>query len=399
LLIRTAFQAVAAERLRSAARALPLPETIAPRFSGIDVRTHPDVGGPMVVGIARPAVLLPDGFTASRSDAALAAILEHECAHVRRLDPAIALVQKLVMAVFWWNPALHWISSRIDRDREMACDAEAVRRSGSARALAITLADEAEARLTGRLPALAVGVMDDPSELRRRIDALLTPPKGRRRIGLAAPVLLLVGAGVAAWATPKASFASGTESVRIVSYSEFSSLEAALGEALVSAAMNHDIAAVQALIEEGAPIDYAQPGDGTALIEAARTGDMTMARYLINHGADVDLGVSGDGNPLIMAAAHKKFDMVRLLVEAGADVNAYVPGDETPLINAARNGKVDLVRYLVENGADVNLAMWTNLEWEPEFRSPLWGARESGNAELIAYLESRGAVHEPSARP
>lgn len=399
LALRTLVAAFAAERLRRAATPVTLPEPVSIRFAGIAVRQHAEVGGPMVVGLTRPTILLPEHFTDARTASALAAILEHERAHVSRADPAIAFAQKLVLALFWWNPAMHWISTRIDRDREMACDAEAVRRCGNARELAITLADEAEARLTGRVPALAVGAMHDPSELRRRVDALLTPARGAGRAALAAPLLLALTVGVAAWATPKTN-ASGTDAtVEMVGFANWSATEAALGAALVEAAMRHDLVSVQELVGSGAPVDFASPGDGTALIEAARTGDTSLALYLINQGADVDLGVAGDGNPLIMAAAHKKFDMVRLLVEAGADVNAYVPGDETPLINAARTGKLELVQYLVEQGADVNLAMWTNLDHDPEFRSPLWAARQSGNWEIVNYLESRGAVHEPSARP
>ncbi|MCF8879820.1 M56 family metallopeptidase, partial [Hyphobacterium sp. SN044] len=149
LALRTLVAAFAAERLRRAATPVTLPEPVSIRFAGIAVRQHAEVGGPMVVGLTRPTILLPEHFTDARTASALAAILEHERAHVSRADPAIALVQKLVLALFWWNPAMHWISARIDRDREMACDAEAVRRCGNARELAITLADEAEARLTG----------------------------------------------------------------------------------------------------------------------------------------------------------------------------------------------------------------------------------------------------------
>ncbi|MEE2566371.1 ankyrin repeat domain-containing protein [Hyphobacterium marinum] len=404
-LVRLGVNVIAAERLRRKARPAPLAEPLVHRFSGIDVRESTDVMGPMVVGLLGSSVILPAGYAGGRDVEELAGLLEHERAHVERRDPALAFLQKLILAIYWWSPAMHWIGLQIDREREMACDAIAAQRTGDARGFARVLAAEAEARILSPFsPSVAVGAMRTPSQLRQRIIRLIEPAGKAGRAALLAPLMLVVVVGAAAWTTPRAVpvYDAPEATVPVVgrlSLGGLSATQRALGEALVQAAMHNDLTEVRHFVEAGAPVDFAIPGDGSALIEAARTGNMDMARYLLSAGADVDLGVDGDGNPLIMASANGKKSMAMLLVEHGADVNAFVPGDETPLINAARSGNLHLVRLLVESGADVNLAMWTNVPWEPEWRSPLWGAWQSGNSEVTDYLLSQGAVHEPPALP
>lgn len=404
-LVRLARNVIAAERLRRTARPAPLTEPLVNRFSGIDVRESTDVMGPMVVGLIGSSVILPAGYAVERDEDELAGLLEHERAHVERRDPALAVLQKLILAIYWWSPAMHWIGLQVDREREMACDAIAASRTGDARGFARVLAAEAEAQILSPFsPSVAVGAMRTPSQLRQRIIRLIEPAGQAGRAALLAPLMLVLVVGAAAWTTPRAVPADTAPEATVpvvgrVAQMGLSAAERAMGDALIQAAMQHDLAEVRTLISEGAPLDYARPGDGSALMEAARRGDMSLARLLLEEGADVDLGIEGNGNPLIMAAANGKKSMAMLLVEHGADVNAFVPGDETPLINAARSGNVHLVQFLVESGADVNLAMWANAPWEPEWRSPLWGAWQSGNSEVTNYLLSQGAVHEPPALP
>ena len=40
---------------------------------------------------------------------------------------------RIALALLWWSPALHWISRRIDEEREVACDEAAVDRTGDAK--------------------------------------------------------------------------------------------------------------------------------------------------------------------------------------------------------------------------------------------------------------------------
>lgn len=74
---------------------------------------------PMVIGIIRPVIYLPDR---DYSEAQLKNILLHELCHLRRRDVLIKWIAALVVRVHWYNP-LAWLMQReLDRACELACD-------------------------------------------------------------------------------------------------------------------------------------------------------------------------------------------------------------------------------------------------------------------------------------
>jgi beta-lactamase regulating signal transducer with metallopeptidase domain len=77
---------------------------------------------PVVVGYVRPIVLLPVGLLASIPVAQLEAILAHELAHVRRHDFVVNLLQALLETIFFYHPAVWWLSRQIRIEREHCCD-------------------------------------------------------------------------------------------------------------------------------------------------------------------------------------------------------------------------------------------------------------------------------------
>src|SRR5207302_6055197 len=60
------------------------------------------------------------------STAQLEAILAHELAHVRRHDYLVNLLQTLVETVFFYHPAVWWLSNQVRNEREICCDDIAV---------------------------------------------------------------------------------------------------------------------------------------------------------------------------------------------------------------------------------------------------------------------------------
>lgn len=77
---------------------------------------------PVVVGYFKPAILLPISMMSSLPSAQLEAILAHELAHVWRHDFIVNLIQTLVETVFFYHPAVWWISWQIRVEREHCCD-------------------------------------------------------------------------------------------------------------------------------------------------------------------------------------------------------------------------------------------------------------------------------------
>ena len=98
------------------------------------------VTGPLTVGFIKPLVLVPAGFLTGLPREQVEAILLHELAHIRRYDYLFNLVQTAIKTVFFFHPAIHYISKQIDIDREEACDDLAVAQSRNPQALARGLA-------------------------------------------------------------------------------------------------------------------------------------------------------------------------------------------------------------------------------------------------------------------
>jgi len=81
---------------------------------------------PLVVGFFKPLILLPLGLLANLPYNQVESILLHELAHIKRRDYIVNLLQSFVETIFFFNPAILWISSLIKEEREACCDAMAV---------------------------------------------------------------------------------------------------------------------------------------------------------------------------------------------------------------------------------------------------------------------------------
>jgi TonB family protein len=137
--------------------------------------------GPSVIGALRPVVLLPAATLLGLTPDQLEAVLAHELAHIRRYDYLVNIVQMLIETLFFYHPAVWWISSRIRQERELCCDDIAVRCCGDAVGYARALTALERIRVT--TPSLALGVKDGP--LMYRVQRLLgaTPQHAPRDHG------------------------------------------------------------------------------------------------------------------------------------------------------------------------------------------------------------------------
>ncbi|MBQ2664407.1 MAG: M56 family metallopeptidase [Clostridia bacterium] len=79
---------------------------------------------PMVFGLIKPVILMPD-IEFSKSE--LAIVLKHELVHLRRNDILYKLIITIACTVYWFNPLMYLMMRAANRDLELACDAEVVR--------------------------------------------------------------------------------------------------------------------------------------------------------------------------------------------------------------------------------------------------------------------------------
>lgn len=81
---------------------------------------------PMVLGHLKPLILVPLGLVNGLSAAEVDAIICHELAHIRRRDYLVNLFQSIAEILFFFNPAVLWLSNMIRTEREHCCDDLAV---------------------------------------------------------------------------------------------------------------------------------------------------------------------------------------------------------------------------------------------------------------------------------
>ena len=153
---------------------------------------------PIVLGHFRPVILMPVGVLAGLPAGQIEAVLLHELAHIRRYDYLVNVCQCLVEGLFFYHPAVWWISRVIRAERENCCDDVAVATSGNAQEYAVALAALEQSRWSGREPAVAA----TGGSLVKRIRRLLYP---KTRTGawtplFAAAVLVITAAlALSAW--------------------------------------------------------------------------------------------------------------------------------------------------------------------------------------------------------
>lgn len=87
------------------------------------VKVAPKAIGPIVSGIFRPLIILPQDFETTYTEDEQIYVLCHEMAHIRRYDLFAALALLIFRAVHWYNPVVHYAARRFSLDQEAACDA------------------------------------------------------------------------------------------------------------------------------------------------------------------------------------------------------------------------------------------------------------------------------------
>ena len=140
-------------------------------------------------------MLVPAGALSGLPAAQIEALLLHELAHIRRHDFPVHLLQSAVEAVFFYHPAVWWISSHMRSERELCCDDIAVSITGDAIVYARALAEFDSARSRQATVMAANG-----GSVAGRIARLLGQSSNCRRDTCGSGSLVLILFAIGAWA-------------------------------------------------------------------------------------------------------------------------------------------------------------------------------------------------------
>jgi beta-lactamase regulating signal transducer with metallopeptidase domain len=126
---------------------------------------------PVMIGYLKPIILLPLGMLTALTTAEIEAILIHELAHIRRKDYLVNFLQHLLEIVFFFNPAVLWVSAQIRKERENCCDDIVLAQTGNhiSYIRALVACQEYQAQ-----PELAMAIQGQKGSLLGRVNRMLS---------------------------------------------------------------------------------------------------------------------------------------------------------------------------------------------------------------------------------
>lgn len=141
--------------------------------------------GPALVGIARPAIVIPR-WVLRLGDAIGATVVRHEREHARAGDHLALLYSALIVVILPWNAPIWWMCRRLGAAVEIDCDRRVVASGVPAREYGDLLLEIGAGRQRGGL--FALGMANSESLLERRLKTLTA---GSRKLSL--PIMVLLG--------------------------------------------------------------------------------------------------------------------------------------------------------------------------------------------------------------
>ncbi|WGQ09535.1 M56 family metallopeptidase [Pedobacter gandavensis] len=131
------------------------------------------VNVPMVVGYFKPLILIPIGLLNNLSKEEVDAILCHELAHVKRRDYLVNILQSFMELLFFFNPAVSWLSGLIREERESCCDDLAVLNTNNNKAGYISALVSCEEFQMNK-PVYAMAISGDSNQLVKRVKRMVS---------------------------------------------------------------------------------------------------------------------------------------------------------------------------------------------------------------------------------
>ena len=160
----------------------------------IAVRTSDKISSPLMTGVFKPTLLLPE---TAMDEEQLNNVLAHEMIHFKRKDILLKWFVCIVKSIHWFNPAVYYISRQADIECEISCDLAVVKgmsKEQEAKYISTILALISAGNR--RTAALTTGMTSDKKTLKRRfmmIKNKVTFNKKTLTISIILAVILLCG--------------------------------------------------------------------------------------------------------------------------------------------------------------------------------------------------------------
>ncbi|WP_182866885.1 M56 family metallopeptidase [Stieleria mannarensis] len=174
------------------------------------IRRTDQTSMPLVFGLLRPTVLVPDDFDGWSEDEIRSTLL-HELMHVRRRDALAQTLASINLMLYWFHPAVWLVDRRLSESREWATDRDVLTASSAsggelnsgryAESLLNIVTRFRSADAARRLPDRSAIAMSRHSEIEDRLKLILRGVPGLSRWRIASLRLMVATLAVAAVAT------------------------------------------------------------------------------------------------------------------------------------------------------------------------------------------------------
>ena len=148
------------------------------------------IGGttPMLRGLLKPAILVPEGYTGEE----LRHVLIHELCHYKHKDILANMICSLFLCIYWFNPVMWICFYAVRRDIEILCDERVIEITGERRTYAMTLLKTALQK--NQFVFATTSMQNGEKEVAKRIKHIAYFKKPKLWISMAA-ILVVLAAG------------------------------------------------------------------------------------------------------------------------------------------------------------------------------------------------------------
>lgn len=160
-----------------------------------------DVRGPMICGVLKQDIILPDKALTTSSHNDLRMIIAHELAHAKRHDVMWTWLPMLAQVFFFFNPLVWLFRREWLFAQESACDLLAIQTTGSACTDYGRMLLGHVVRRTSSAEPVGIGIAEPYETLKRRIDAMtkFAPITGKKKIAVCIAICVLALIGIVPW--------------------------------------------------------------------------------------------------------------------------------------------------------------------------------------------------------
>jgi beta-lactamase regulating signal transducer with metallopeptidase domain len=244
---------------------------------------------PTLIGWLRPMILLPASALAGLTPEQLQGVIAHELAHVRRHDYLVNALQVMLETIFFYHPAVWWVSRRMRVSREECCDDLAVSLTGDRTGYAQLLVrlDENRRGDLGASYALSASGGSLIERIRRIVQPEASTNAGAGLVLLAMLAVLMISSG---------GFVLSAMGGRQANDRELSgeSTVVAAGDVTVPHASSNDGPMGMSSASDSQPAEISRTTQQPS-IQVPETGNVHSIRF-VRDGAGLTSIAYGDGN-------------------------------------------------------------------------------------------------------